>query len=66
MHAICLPLLLYLCTLSISFYYAVVNVEAIASAELLLDSFHTLRGYEILSIREEHDEDVARIRKRAD
>ena len=40
--------------------------EAIPSAQLLPDSFFALHDYEVLSVHEEAEQDVVRIRKRAD
>jgi hypothetical protein len=40
--------------------------QAVPSAQLLPDGFSAFGNFEVLSVREESDEDVVRIRKRAD
>lgn len=63
MHKVILTLLLCLRTVH-SFTYEAA-VDNIPSAYLLPGGFSALGDYEVLSIREEDDEDVVRIRKRA-
>ncbi|KAF1851751.1 uncharacterized protein K460DRAFT_271464 [Cucurbitaria berberidis CBS 394.84] len=63
MHAIHFLLSIYTYTLCGHFHRAA--AEAISSAQLSPDGFFALNNYEVLSAREEGDEDIVHIRKRA-
>jgi hypothetical protein len=64
MHALQFTLFIYLHALS-SLYHRATAFESVPSVQLLPDPF-ALRGYEVLSVREEGDEDVVHIRKRGE
>jgi hypothetical protein len=59
MHALQFTLFIYIHALLATAF------ESVPSAQLLPDPF-ALRGYEVLSVREEGDEDVVHIRKRGE
>ncbi|KAH7346961.1 hypothetical protein BKA66DRAFT_433113 [Pyrenochaeta sp. MPI-SDFR-AT-0127] len=63
MHIIHFLLSMYICTLCNPLHVAA--TDAVSSAQLLPDDLFAFNHYEVLSIREEGDEDVVRIRKRA-
>jgi len=65
MHALHLILFIYIHAL-IGLCHGAAAAEAMPSAQLLPDSFFALHDYEVLSVHEEAEQDVVRIRKRAD
>ena len=64
MHTTYLTWIVYIYISCISFY-ALAATETVSSAHLLPDSFSAFGDYEVLSVKQDHEEDVVRIRKRA-
>jgi hypothetical protein len=64
MHAIHFMLSTYIYTLFVLSYGAA--AEAVPNAQLLPDGFFSFGDYEVLSVREEGDEDIVQIRKRTE
>jgi hypothetical protein len=64
MHMIRPVLLVYINTLCCLFYVGSTSTKAVPSAQLLPNGSHALGEYDVVSIREEDDEDVVQLRKR--